>query len=238
MITSPHTKFYRYVKPVYVFTRRKFPLRVIWVKLIFPAVTWLNIFRFRNRENRKLEIGADFRNPIEGFETLGIYGDIGIDYTLDASKRMPFVDDSFELIFASHVLEHIPWYQSVDVLSEWRRILEPGGSVEIWVPDGLKISQNVVDVETGAADQSHLDGYYNLVRDDDPRIWASLRMFTFGDGTGLLDHPNWHRAMFTPSLLLDTLKWAGFERTELLDNSQVRGRDHGWINLGARGFKP
>lgn len=235
---SPKTSYYRFLKPVYVFLRFKKPFNFYFRYLWDPLKTRINMLRNNGKQDRRLEIGTDFRSPIDGFESLSIEGCIGIDYARDASKRLPFRDSTFSLVFSSHALEHIPWYQTVDVLKEWTRILKPGGTMEIWVPDGLKICQNLVRVEEGGEDRSGLDDYYKLVPDKDPRLWAALRIFTFGDGKGTLDHANWHRAIFTPSLLLDSLKWAGLENVELMDRSQARGRDHGWINLGARGVKP
>ena len=85
-----------------------------------------------------LEIGAGPQR-IPGFETLDIVGGKHVDYVWDASKRLPFKDNTFKLIYGSHVLEHIPWYQTENVLTEWVRILNAGGRLEIWVPDALKI---------------------------------------------------------------------------------------------------
>ena len=62
-----------------------------------------------------------------------------MDYVYDAGKPLPFEDNTFDLVYASHVLEHIPWYKVEEVVKEWVRILKPGGVLEVWVPDGLKI---------------------------------------------------------------------------------------------------
>lgn len=238
MDIRPGTYYYKFLKPIYVFFRRTPPF-TFWFRYVWDhAKTRYNLILKSGKPDRKLEIGADFHNTIQGFETISLEGSINIDYVLDASKKLPFKTDTFSLIYSSHTLEHIPWYQTVEVLKEWRRILKPGGSLEIWVPDGLKICRNLVRVEEGGEDESALDGYYKLVPDKDPRLWAVLRIFSYGDAKGTPGHPNWHRAIFTPSLLLDSLMWAGFEKVELLDRDQVRGRDHGWINLGAKGVKP
>lgn len=45
------------------------------------------------------------------------------------------------LLYASHVLEHIPWYKTEEVLREWVRVLKPGGVLEVWVPDRLKYAR-------------------------------------------------------------------------------------------------
>ncbi|MBW2097156.1 MAG: methyltransferase domain-containing protein [Deltaproteobacteria bacterium] len=238
MNISPETSYYRFLKPIYVLLRFNKPFSLYFKYLWAPVKTRIKLITNSRKTNRRLEIGTDCRHPIQGFESLSIETCVNIDYALDASKKLPFKDNTFSLIYSSHTIEHIPWYQTVSVLKEWKRILKSGGSLEIWVPDGLKICRNLVRVEDGGDDESGLDGYYNLVPNRDPRLWASLRIFTYGDARGTLNHPNWHRAIFTPSLLLDSLRWAGFENVEPLGKNHVRGRDHGWINLGAKGVKP
>jgi len=238
MNIKPETSYYKFLKPLYLLFRYKSPFNLYFNHLWDPLKTRFNLFKNRSKINRSLEIGADFHNPIDGFENLSIQGCVNIDYVWDASKRLPFKDNTFSLIYSSHTLEHIPWYKTVDVLKEWKRVLQHGGRLELWVPDGLKICQNLVRFEERGEDMSNMDNYYKLVTNKDPRLWAALRIFTFGDGEGTLNDPNWHRAIFTPTLLLDSLKWAGFDGVELMDEKEVRGRDHGWINLGARGVKP
>lgn len=201
------------------------------------AKTRRRLVEHAGRAERRLEIGPG-PQPLKDFETLGIADGPHVDYVLDAARTLPFGDASFDLIYASHVLEHIPWYQTDDVLREWRRILKPGGVLEIWVPDGLKICRTLVEFEVDGTDNTALDGWYRMNPDKDPCRWAAGRMFTYGDGAGATDHPNWHRALFTPRFLAETLVKAGFASVRAMDRSEVRGDDHGWINLGARGVKP
>lgn len=40
----------------------------------------------------------------------------------------------FDVIFASHILEHIPWWECDRVLSDWVTCLNDGGSLHIVVP--------------------------------------------------------------------------------------------------------
>ena len=43
--------------------------------------------------------------------------------------------NSVDIIYTSHVFEHIPREQAKGVLGEWHRILKPGGKLYICVPD-------------------------------------------------------------------------------------------------------
>ena len=51
-------------------------------------------------------------------------------------ERLDFLsNDSVELIFASHVLEHFGRHEVDNVLREWHRVLRPGGILRLGVPD-------------------------------------------------------------------------------------------------------
>ena len=200
------------------------------------TLTRLSLLRNKGKSNRKLEIGPSFER-IEGFETLNIFGGRNTDYVWDAIKRLPFKDSTFDLIYASHILEHVPWFMLSQVLREWFRILKPGGAIEIWVPDGLKICKAFVDAEINNDNYIENDGWYRLNPDRDPCVWASGRIFTYGDESFNTDHPNWHHAIFSSRYLKKLLEEVGFTKVEKLNNADVRGYNHRWINLGIRGEK-
>lgn len=191
----------------------------------------------RSKDRRLLEIGPGNRK-LPRFETLNIFGGPEVDYVYDASKPLPFKSNTFDLIYASHVLEHIPWYQTEEVLREWVRILKENGTLEIWVPDGLKICKALIKAELDNGNMFKEDNWYKFNPRRDPCLWASGRLYTYGDGSGKVDHPNWHRALFTPRYLMELFERVGLTDVERMENSEVRGYDHGWINLGVRGKKP
>ena len=97
-----------------------------------------NLKRNSSKPQRFLEIGPGF-NRLEGFETLNIIDGRSVDYIADISSAMPFSNDSFDLIYASHVIEHVPWFLQKQLFSELNRIIKPNGKIEIWVPDFSKI---------------------------------------------------------------------------------------------------
>jgi SAM-dependent methyltransferase len=180
---------------------------------------------------RQLHIGPG-KDKLPGFETLDIKP--GYDHQADASKWLPFADRTFDLIYASHIIEHIPWYETVNTLKEWHRILRPNGVLEIWTVDALKVAKILIDQETLCGNQQLPDGWkrYNPTRN--PYLWCAGRTFAYSKD-GKADDPNWHKAMFTPFHLMGCLIEAGFAMTMQLE--KPRGKDHGYINLGIAGIK-
>lgn len=85
----------------------------------------------------RLNIGAgDY--PLEGFE----------DVDRKNGKQaypLAYEDESVDEIRASHVLEHFPAGEVVDVLSNWVSKLKPGGKISIAVPDIEFIARMVLD---------------------------------------------------------------------------------------------
>jgi SAM-dependent methyltransferase len=58
-----------------------------------------------------------------------------VNHELLADGPMPFGDDSFDSILASHLIEHFSCHDAVLVLKDCRRILKPGGLLVVSVPD-------------------------------------------------------------------------------------------------------
>jgi SAM-dependent methyltransferase len=55
----------------------------------------------------------------------------GVDYHVDLQK-LPFKDATYDFVYASHVLEHVP--DDRKAISEIRRVLKPGGVAVLPVP--------------------------------------------------------------------------------------------------------
>jgi predicted SAM-dependent methyltransferase len=66
---------------------------------------------------------------------------IGVDaFAEDADVKalmwdLPYEDESVDSIYSSHTLEHTSKYMVVPTLREWRRVLKPGGRIQLIVPD-------------------------------------------------------------------------------------------------------
>jgi predicted SAM-dependent methyltransferase len=84
---------------------------------------------------RYLDIGCG-QNYHEGFIHLDYLWHPGVDVCWDIAKGIPFDDHFFQGIFSQHCLEHFSLVEGLAHLREMRRVLNPGGTLRIIVPDG------------------------------------------------------------------------------------------------------
>ena len=60
---------------------------------------------------------------------------------------LDYADGTVDIIRASHILEHFPYEQWLDVLQDWYRALKPGGIIKIAVPDFAALAKAYVNDE-------------------------------------------------------------------------------------------
>jgi hypothetical protein len=81
-------------------------------------------------------------------------GYIGVDkYTEQADIKedlyeMAAPDNCADEIFASHVIEHLPYHRTPELLTKWLNMLKPGGKVIIETPDLLEMCKDFVNAKT------------------------------------------------------------------------------------------
>jgi SAM-dependent methyltransferase len=59
----------------------------------------------------------------------------------DLRKGIPYADETFEVVYHSHVLEHFPKHLALAFLSECYRVLKPEGVIRVAVPDLEQIAR-------------------------------------------------------------------------------------------------
>jgi SAM-dependent methyltransferase len=79
------------------------------------------------------------------------------DFRCDV-RSLPFEDESWDIVFSSHTLEHFPRAQVPIVLDEWLRVLKPGGMLRLTLPD-LTFSAKQI-LENGKLDDSGFNVLY------------------------------------------------------------------------------
>lgn len=171
----------------------------------------------------KVEIGPGNAKIDSSWITIGPYKADHVDFVIDWGKEvLPFADNSVDLVYASHVLEHIWWYDTEFALREVYRVLKLGGKLEVHVPDFALIVESYKKKRCGDAWRKH-NASGNYMR------WVNGRIFTYG-GPG-----NTHRAVFDKEYLEYCLRNSGF--TSIQPFAKPRGYDHGTISLSMTATK-
>jgi len=88
----------------------------------------------KNTKKTKLHLGCG-NKFIPGFIHVDVVKFEHVDIITNIDNLFMVEDDSVDLIYACHVLEHFNRLKIKNVLLEWRRVLKPGGILRLAVPD-------------------------------------------------------------------------------------------------------
>lgn len=124
-----------------------------------------------------------------------------IHHIHDVTSLPFFKDDFADLIYASHILEHLPMNKLESVLLEWRRVLKKGGVLRIGVPN--------------------FDTILNIYKDSQNsigHIWQSLM--------GGQDYPeNFHYSIFNKNYMVELFNKVGFVQVKEWDPNKVENHN-------------
>jgi predicted SAM-dependent methyltransferase len=115
----------------------------------------------RDSPSIKLNVGGGKGHPpVEGWKIVDLR-ERTADIVLDIAKEtLPFEDDSVDIIFCSHTLEHIYPQRLGHVLSEFHRVLRPQvGLLRISVPDMEMAIQAYSTKDYGFFEESDIAHY-------------------------------------------------------------------------------
>lgn len=145
---------------------------------------------------RRLHIGGVQR--VEGWEVLNAVPGPSVDHVGEAADLARFADGTFTALYSSHVLEHLDFTGELQAgLREWRRVLAPGGTLYVSVPDLAVLAELFLSGGL-AADQR----------------FTVVRMILGGH----VDAHDYHRMAFDFDLLTAFLQEAGFVAIERVAN--------------------
>ena len=88
----------------------------------------------RSHALRKLQLGAGPNILTDWLNTDYYPGSRRIVF-LNATKRLPFEDRTFDYIFSEHQIEHVTYRDGLSMLHECYRILKTGGRIRVATPD-------------------------------------------------------------------------------------------------------
>jgi predicted SAM-dependent methyltransferase len=83
----------------------------------------------------KLQLGTG-SNLLEGWLNTDVYDETrqGRVVYLDARRRFPFSDGTFDRVFSEHMIEHLSYADARRCLRECLRVLKPGGRLRVATP--------------------------------------------------------------------------------------------------------
>lgn len=88
----------------------------------------------------QLNVGSGQRPFAAPFINIDINPHWSPDLVADVSS-LPYPDNSCSLIVSHHQLEHVEISKADEMLREWHRLLCPGGSLLIFVPDLQRLTE-------------------------------------------------------------------------------------------------
>lgn len=153
-----------------------------------------------NTKETKLHLGCGNRY-IPGFIHIDVRKMPHIDYVTSADRLDAFDDNSVDLIYSCHLLEHFRRGEIENVLKEWYRVLKHGGILRVAVPDFEKIVEVYLETK-------------------DLRLVMGLLY-------GRQDYPeNTHFGAFDYSYLTEVLTEAGFKNIQRYDWRKTIHKDY------------
>lgn len=154
----------------------------------------------QNNKKIKLHLGCG-EKYIPGFLHVDARKLPHVDYVSSANNLPMFEDNSVDLIYACHLLEHLKRHETEGVLKEWYRVLKPKGVLRLAVPDFEKL----VEV-------------YLKTKD--------LKLI-LGPLVGRQDYPeNTHYIIFDFESLSEILKKVGFKKVQRYDWRKTIHKDY------------
>jgi predicted SAM-dependent methyltransferase len=140
----------------------------------------------------------------------------------DAVRRIPEADRSVEVLYTSHMVEHLDANEARSFLREARRVLEPGGIIRVAVPD-LRghVNQYIADGDG--------DGFVARVYLSRPRPGRLLQKLSY-----LLVGDRHHQWMYDGPSLCRLITSAGFVDVRDMPAGQTSIPDPGPLDLFER----
>lgn len=86
---------------------------------------------------RKLHIGCGKRDF--GPDWIHIDGGKFPHVSHNNVRKLPFINQSISVIYSSHLIAYFDRFEILDVLTEWHRVLEPGGILRLATPDFFRM---------------------------------------------------------------------------------------------------
>ncbi len=146
-----------------------------------------------------LHVGCGNR-PISGWCNVDVsHLNESVQY-VDALKRLPFEDESFQYVFSEHFIEHLPFEDGIKFFKESCRVLRRGGVLRTATPD-LDFLCDLKNLDSPLKRQ-YVEYVFNSFAPEKPKSYVTCTNTAFY-GWG-------HRFIWNASFMEEVLKKMGF----------------------------
>jgi predicted SAM-dependent methyltransferase len=131
------------------------PTRSFTVRRAVSRVVRGNRLGYRSKQvshKRYLDIGTS-GNVNDTFISLDYEWHPSLDICWDVTKGIPIADASVDGVYSEHCIEHLDFRDGAALLAECRRVLRPGGTIRIIVPDVELYARRYVALLDGVSDE-------------------------------------------------------------------------------------
>jgi len=173
---------------------------------------------------KKLQIGSG-SNAIPGWLNTDLTPTRREIIFMDATKKFPFEDCTFDYVYSEHFIEHVDYTTGLKVLKECFRVLKPGGKIRVTTPD-LKFLMRLYDTEKTDMERLYikniLSSFYPNRKDDEyPDAFILNNNFRAWG----------HRFIYDSKTLSDSLRTCGFINVKSCpigesDDQHLRGLEY------------
>lgn len=111
----------------------------------------------------------------------------GVHIATSIDNLSMFADESADIIYCCHVLEHLSRHKVQSALKEWYRVLKPGGKVRISVPNFESIVQHYNENHDLCKLIGLLYGGQTYPENYHYNIWDSMTMRALLESVGFKD---------------------------------------------------
>lgn len=176
-----------------------------------------------------------------GFINIDFYFDPGIDFGADLRYPLRIESNSTDGIFCEHTMEHLTYKQNEQLFRECHRILKPGATLRILVPD---VSLFIINYANGNKEWFKKWEDIMMVRSEDPER-AKRRISTPMEAISFVTQEYLHVACWDFETMKHYLEKNGFrdvkrtahrqgEQQNLLMDCEDEGRMHVSLFLEAK----
>jgi predicted SAM-dependent methyltransferase len=190
------------------------------------------------------------RIPVVGKTLQRVFNTVKYDNNnvtyVNLNKRWKYADNSVDVVYSSHLLEHLSLKSAALFLRESYRCLKPGGVIRLVVPDLYKICKAyIADYESGKENPSGFIMWaMNLHREAQYGSNISVFKKIVYEWEG---YPHQHKFMYDEKELSGKMKAAGFTdilslqygvSTYIQDIKDVEGKKEAYLSVYLEAKKP